>query len=170
MQTRDEVKTALQKAAIVIAAGADPKLVPDGGIRMGYALSGARSADEVCSIVQNPPRIGFGNDPIIARVILTIIRHDRSLRAVAGVRCTRKILECITFDHALDACLYAPAPPGSGTMDWSVESCCRDGVPDVIYGQRIDENTVILWIIGETPTDVARNIIMLSGSTTNTSL
>ena len=168
MQTRQDLQTALQEAASAITAA--PELIPPEGIRMGYALHGARSLDEVCGLVYNPPLTHIETDPAIARVILTIIRHDGCLRSAASLRCTRKILECITDDLALDACRYGAAPPGSGTMDWGVESCCKQDVPDVIYGPRMNQNGAILWMIAETPADVARNIIMLSGCITYTSL
>ena len=182
MQTREEVAQALQEAATLIAAEADPRLIPKKGIRMGYALHGATTRDDVCAVGGNSdtpdtfgtPRIpiqtGFGTDGGAARVLLTIIRHEGSLRSTAAVRCTKEILRCITDDLALDAALYPRAPPGSGTMDWGVESCCRDGVPDVIYGQKTDENDLILWIVAENPANVARNIIMLSGCISYTSL
>ncbi|KAF1079027.1 hypothetical protein MKMG_00036 [Methanogenium sp. MK-MG] len=40
MQTRKEVAAALCEAALIIRK-ADPRLIPDGGISMGYALPGA---------------------------------------------------------------------------------------------------------------------------------
>ncbi|WFN35039.1 hypothetical protein L1S32_02670 [Methanogenium sp. S4BF] len=174
MQTREEVMAALQEAASAIAAGADSQLIPKEGIRMGYAIQGATAQNDVCSkdsrITENPSVIRFGADPVVARVILTIIRHEGCLRSAASVRCTPEILRSITDDLALDACAYGTSPPGSATMDWGVESCCREGVPDIIYGQKMAGNDVILWIIAETPADVARNIIMLSGCISYTSL
>lgn len=171
MQNREEVTGALQEAATLIVAEADSRLIPArGGIRMGYALPGATVVNDVCAvdggIVQpfsSAVTARFGTDAGVARVLLTIIRHEGCLRSVAALRCTPDILHCVTDDLALDACAYPPSPPGSGTMDWGVESCCRDGVPDVIYLRKTERNDPFLWIITETPADVARTIRMLSG-------
>lgn len=174
MQTRDAVIAALQDAACSIAVEADVGLIPEEGIRMGYAVAGAAAPHDVCSvdggIGQQLPVIRFDADSVVARVILTIIRHEGCLRSAASVRCTKEILRCATDDLSLDACAYGPAPPGIGTMDWGVESCCRGGVPDVIYGQKTSGNDIILWIIADTPAEVARNIIKLSGCISYTSL
>jgi predicted fused transcriptional regulator/phosphomethylpyrimidine kinase len=169
MQTRHALQIALEEAAWEIRT-ADPQLIPEGGIRMGYTLPGARAPDDVCSVVYGSPSVSLTADPLVARILLTIIRHDNCLRAAAAVQCTKDILHCLTDDLALTACAYRNGPPGSGTMDWGVEHCCRNGVPDVIYGQNTGDTAVILWIIAETPADVARNIIMLSGCITYTSL
>ncbi len=169
MQTRHELRIALEEAAWETRT-ADPQLIPEGGIRMGYALSRARAPDDVCSVVYDPPAISVTADPAVARILLTIIRHDNRLRAAAAVQCTKEILHCVTDDLALTASAYRNGPPGSGTMDWGVEYCCRNGVPDVIYGQNMGDTATILWIIAETPADVARNIIMLSGCISYTSL
>jgi predicted fused transcriptional regulator/phosphomethylpyrimidine kinase len=170
MQTREGVSEALREAASLIAAEADPRLNPEGGIRMGYALPGAATQNDVCTTDSNTTSVRFGADPGVARAILTIIRHEGCLRSVAAVRCTKEILRCITDDLVLDVSSYSYAPPGSGTMDWGVESCCRAGVPDVIYRQKTAKKEPLLWIVAETPADVARNIIMLSGCISYTSL
>jgi thiamine-phosphate diphosphorylase len=155
--------------AVLTIREVDPHLIPNGGIRVGYALPGATTQNEVCTS-DNATTIRFGADLDVARVILTVIRHDACLRSAAALRCTPDILHCIIDDLALDACAYPPAPPGSGSMDWGVESCCRDDVPDVIYGPKTAKNDPVLWIIAETPADVARNILMLSGCISYTSL
>ena len=178
MQAREEAVASLREAVSSITAEADLRLIPGGGIRMGYALPGATTQNEVCAVeggIEHRDRsfagtLRFGADPGVAKVILTIVRHDACLRSVASLRCTREILRCVTDDLMLDAALYGLAPPGSDIMDWGVESCCRDGVPDVIYGQGTPENGFVLWLIGENPADVARNIIMLSSCISYTSL
>ena len=172
MQTRAEAASLLTEAASRIRSGADARLIPEGGIRMGYALPGATTVADVCAVNGTiPSATQWGRDTDAARVILTVIRHDPSLRTAVSVRCTDEILRCATDDCAFDAIRYpSPAPPGSGTMDWGVESCCRHGVPDCIYGQKTAAGDMVLWIIAETPADGARNLIMLSGCISYTSL
>jgi len=186
MQTRAEVSTLLTEAASRIHAETDPRLIPDHGIILGCALPGATTVSDVCAVnCATPSAVRWGGDadadpnpdpnpntdpgPDIARVILTVIRHDPALRTAVAVRCTEDVLQCATDDCAFDVVCYPTAPPGSGTMDWGIESACRDGVPDGIYGQKTSAGDTVLWIFAETPADGARNLIMLSGCISYTS-
>jgi hydroxymethylpyrimidine/phosphomethylpyrimidine kinase len=47
-------------------------------------------------------------------------------------------------------------------MDWGIASCCEEGVPDVIFrkGAGAKESRIIMF--GESPADVANNIIICS--------
>ena len=51
---------------------------------------------------------------------------------------------------------------GISTMDWGIASCCKEGVPDVIFrkGANAAESRIVL--LGEGPVDVANNIIICS--------
>jgi len=178
MQTRAEVATLLTEAASRIHAETDPRLIPDHGIILGCALPGATTVSDVCAVnCATPSAVRWGGGPDanedadtdIARVILTVIRHDPALRTAVAVRCTEDVLRCATDDCAFDVVCYPTAPPGSGTMDWGIESACRDGVPDGIYGQKTSTGDTVIWIFAETPADGARNLIMLSGCISYTS-
>ncbi|WAI00872.1 thiamine-phosphate synthase family protein [Methanogenium organophilum] len=171
METCSEVASALTEAASRIATEVDLRLITNHGIRMGCTLPRATTGSDVCVVdCVTRPAVRWGEDPDVARVILTVIRHESSLRSVVSVRCTEAVLRYAEDDCAFEAVPYAPSQPGSGTIDWGVESCCRDGVPDIIYGQKSDTDDIMLWIIAETPAEGARNIIMLSGCISYTSL
>jgi hydroxymethylpyrimidine/phosphomethylpyrimidine kinase len=51
---------------------------------------------------------------------------------------------------------------GISSMDWGIASCCKKGIPDVIFrkGASTAESRIILF--GEGPADVANNIIICS--------
>ncbi|WP_062398733.1 thiamine-phosphate synthase family protein [Methanogenium cariaci] len=108
--------------AVLTIREVDPHLIPNGGVSVWVMPSpGATTQNEVCTS-DNATTIRFGADLDVARVILTVIRHDACLRSAAALRCTPDILHCIIDDLALDACAYPPAPPGSGSMDWGGSS------------------------------------------------
>jgi hydroxymethylpyrimidine/phosphomethylpyrimidine kinase len=65
------------------------------------------------------------------------------------------LLEICTFDRAAE-------PPGVKTMDWGVASCCRQGVPDVIYDLGAVGKEAMIRILGENPDGVVKNILKLS--------
>ena len=47
-------------------------------------------------------------------------------------------------------------------MDWGIASCCKDGVPDVIFSEGTGEKESRIILFGEGPADVANNIIICS--------
>ena len=47
-------------------------------------------------------------------------------------------------------------------MDWGVSSCCRDGVPDVIFDRGAPGKEGLIRLFGENPDAVANNIIICS--------
>jgi len=54
-------------------------------------------------------------------------------------------------------------------MDWSIASCCKEGVPDVCYPNQWGDESVFI-IFGEDPVDVSNNIIMISNRILNIEL
>jgi hydroxymethylpyrimidine/phosphomethylpyrimidine kinase len=47
-------------------------------------------------------------------------------------------------------------------MDWGVASCCRSGVPDVIFDRGGMGKEPMIRILGEDPEVIVNNIIKLS--------
>ena len=47
-------------------------------------------------------------------------------------------------------------------MDWGVASCCRDGVPEVIYDRGAAGKEAMVRFMGQEPLEIANKIIMLS--------
>jgi hydroxymethylpyrimidine/phosphomethylpyrimidine kinase len=51
-------------------------------------------------------------------------------------------------------------------MDWGVASCCREGVPDVIYDRGAVGKEPMIRVLGEDPVTIAHNILKLSNRIT----
>jgi hydroxymethylpyrimidine/phosphomethylpyrimidine kinase len=65
------------------------------------------------------------------------------------------LLEICEFDRAREA-------PGVSTMDWGVASCCREGVPDVIFDRGAQGREPLIRILGEEPVSIAQTIVAVS--------
>lgn len=156
----------------------DPRLVPGPGLLLGYALKGARDSSGIAGFRIHSPDTGgqeissagaFGAEPEISRTIITAMRFDPKVRSAAVIRCTKPVyllaenlfFEVATFDAAKE-------PPGISTQDWGVASCCSsEGVPEVIANSSAPGKPAYLRFFGESPEDVATNILMLSNRVIN---
>jgi hydroxymethylpyrimidine/phosphomethylpyrimidine kinase len=98
------------------------------------------------------------------------MRFDPNIRSAASLQCSgavlkvmeRMLLDCQSFEQG-------KSPSGISTMDWSIASCCKEGVPDVCYPNQGGADSVF-FIIGEDPVDVSNNIIMISNRILNIEL
>ncbi len=168
LEERREVLECLRVAAADLAKKVDPRLIPDTGLAFGFALRGSRDETGVAAVTggirQN--RLGaceFSADPAIARIIVTAIKFDPSIRSAAVVRCTPELYR-VAENLFFEVCTFDPArePPGISSMDWGVASCCRDGVPEVIASRSAVEKSALLRFLGANPEDVVTNIVKLS--------
>jgi hydroxymethylpyrimidine/phosphomethylpyrimidine kinase len=173
VQERNEVLYRLDLAVSHLEASMSPLFIPDGGASLVYAVKGARDSDGVAAM---PGRIklrdgkitagrpcAFGADEPCARIILTAMKFNPLMRSTATITFSENILavfqamylECLPVDCTQKAI-------GISTMDWSVASCCNDGVPDVIYDRGGNKKPGIMHIFGEDPVVVTNNIIICS--------
>ncbi|MGA2934993.1 MAG: thiamine-phosphate synthase family protein [Methanomicrobiales archaeon] len=168
-----EVRGRLELAVKILAEGMSPSLVPVTGADIGYALRGARTRNDVAGIEGGIVKMGggvhpsggvtFGAGEVVARVVLTALRTDPAIRSAAVIRyspATIAVLEALL----LEICEFdrAREPPGVSTMDWGVASCCREGVPDVIFDRGAAGREPLIRILGEEPVSVAQTIVAVS--------
>ncbi|MCX6688781.1 MAG: phosphomethylpyrimidine kinase [Methanoregula sp.] len=172
-QERALVLEGLTRAVNSLLQSIDARILPPGGANIGYAITGARDKNGVAAVpggivktddgIRASGSCAFGGNETIARIVLTAMKFDPVMRSAATIRYSKKIipvlesmfLECKVFSRR-------NAPEGLSTMDWGIASCCRDGVPDVIYADDSNEDAAFICIFGEEPVDVTNNIIMLS--------
>ena len=172
-QERSEVLEQLNDVVVLLERSMDARLIPAQGANIAYAINGARDKNGVAAVPGGIVSAGavarasgpcaFGADESIARIVLTAMKFDPVMRSAAILRYSSRVipvledmfLECRSFDPGGE-------PPGVSTMDWGVASCCRDGVPDVIYDRGTLESEPRIRLFGEDSLDVSNNIIMLS--------
>lgn len=170
----DEVIEAVRKAVDRISEFMNPKLIPEVGMNIGYAVPGATSVTDIAAVEGRIVRKGslvfpvgdvkMGASDHVARIILTAMKYDPEMRAAANIRYSKVILKILdemplevrSFDRAGE-------PAGVSTMDWGVASCCsEDDVPDVISDPGAIGKEPMIRILGEDPASVVNNILMLS--------
>jgi predicted fused transcriptional regulator/phosphomethylpyrimidine kinase len=178
---RSDILETLTEVVGLLTRSLDVRLIPTHGAMLGYALRGARDKNGVAAVKggivsgrEKPHAAGpceFGADEDIARIILTAMKFDSGIRSAATLRCSGTVLkvmenlllECRSFEQG-------KAPPGISTMDWSVASCCKEGVPDICYSHKGRGDESVFIIFGEDPIDVSNNIIMISNRILNIEL
>ncbi|WP_342676224.1 thiamine-phosphate synthase family protein [Methanofollis sp. UBA420] len=180
-EERDQVLRALSAAVDLLREGMDPCLVPEVGTNITYALEKAREPGDVVAVRGRIVRLGeavhpvgevaFGASDHVARIVLTAMRYDPRVRAAANIRFAEPILHELE-EMMLDIRYFDrdQEPPGIKTMDWGVASCCKTGVPDVIYDRGASGKEPMIRILGEDPDEVAHNILKLSRRIKNTNL
>jgi hydroxymethylpyrimidine/phosphomethylpyrimidine kinase len=148
-------------------------LVSRTGSEIAYALKGAREPGQVAGVRGRIVRVGdrvqatgesvFGAAGEAAGIVLTAMRFDPMMRSVAIVRCSPEVLSAME-EMFLEICSFdrEKEPAGIQTMDWGVASCCRDGVPEVIYDLGAVGKEAMARFMGQEPIEIANKIIMLS--------
>ncbi len=170
---RTDTLEKLTEAVELLTRSLDVRIIPLNGVMLGYAIRGARDKNGIAAVKggiiseKEKPRsagpVEFGVDEDIARVILTVMKFDPGIRSAATLRCSRNLVNSMeSLFLACNSIRGVGGPPGLNTMDWSVASCCRNGVPDVCFPYRGRGNEPVALLFGEDPIDVTNNIIMIS--------
>ncbi len=170
---RKEVRERLTNALKDLTQYMDPRLIPEVGTNIVYALPRAREIQDVAGVLGRIVRlkesvhpvgeIAFGASDHMARAVLTVMKYDPSVRSMANIRFSVTILH-IVDELMLEICEFdrSKEPPGAQTMDWGVAFCCREAVPDVIFDRGAKGKEAMIRIIGEDPVAVARIIARIS--------
>ena len=171
---KEKVRQELVHAMSRMNDQVSPALFPEGGIRLVYAIQGARSPDDVgCCLIGasgsvdvKPIPISFGVTTCrTVSAILTALRFSPEIRSAADIRYTEDLVS-VCADMLLEICECDPGkiPPGVSTMDWAVAFCSeeKEGVPDVICIKNGETFPGQARIFGENPVMVATNLIKIS--------
>jgi len=171
---RNTVLSTLQTATTRLEQAIHVRLIRPEGVSFGYALRGARDNGSVAAVQDGiTSRAGgkviagpclFGTDEPVVRPILTAMKFNPLVRSAALLQFSDRALMVFQNDLFLDCASLGMASKNQGidTMDWNIASCCKDGVPDVIFRKGASEKESLLLLYGESPADVANNIIICS--------
>jgi Uncharacterized conserved protein len=172
-EEQQRIRERLIEAVNELRQHMDPSLIPEVGTNIVYALPKAREIRDVAGVegrivrmkgaVHPVGEIGFGASDHMARAVLTVMKYDPSTRSMANIRFSETILK-ILDDLMLEVCEFdrSSEPPGIQTMDWGVASCCREGVPDIIFDRGAVGKEAMIRITGENPGAVAGIITRIS--------
>ncbi|MCU0631704.1 MAG: phosphomethylpyrimidine kinase [Methanolinea sp.] len=172
-EVREGVLRELQEGVRKLSLSMDARLIPEVGSNIAYALPGARGPEQVAAVEGRMVRLGrtvhpvgpviFGASDHVARIVLTAMRFDPLVRCAANIRYSAEsvrtleemLFEVCSFDRSAE-------PPGVKTMDWGVASCCKEGVPDVIFDLGAVGKEPMIRLLGENPDAVVKNILKVS--------
>ena len=172
-ELREEVLAGLSAAVEQLTRFMDPGLIPEVGTNLAFALPGARTNDDVAAVqgrvvllegrIHPVGQVAFRASDHVARVVLTAMKFDPAMRSAGNIRYSPQIIE-ILEGMLLEICSFdrEREPPGIRTMDWGVASCCRSGVPDVIFDRGAVGKEPMVRILCENPSDVAAIIMKVS--------
>jgi hydroxymethylpyrimidine/phosphomethylpyrimidine kinase len=172
-QERSGVLARLDFAVCQIQGTANPDILSRGILSIGYAIRGARDVTGIATVsggisfknkkFSSGGQGLFGSDEYIARIILTAMKFDPVVRSAATIPYSVGILEVLE-GMFLECCSFdvSKQPLGTSSMDWGIASCCRDGVPDVIFNRGMCQKAGTIHFFAEDPVAVANNIIICS--------
>ena len=173
-QERTIVLETLGGAMNQLKKNINPLLIPPEGVSFGYAIRGARDRGGIAAVQGRItlPREGsapggepcsFGSDDGIARILLTAMKFNPRVRSAACLAYSPRAKVVLSENLFLETASGDGAgQPGTSSMDWGIASCCKRGVPDVIFFRERDSSGSRIIIFGEEPADVLNNIIMCS--------
>jgi len=170
---REVVLRELEESVRALSLGMAVLLIPEVGSNIAYATPTARDPSQVAAVEGRIVRlsgrahpvgqVSFGASDHVARIVLTAMRFDPQVRCAANIRYSPETVR-ILEEMLLEICSFdrSSEPPGVKTMDWGVASCCRDGVPDVIYDLGSVGKEPMIRLLGENPDAVVKNILKVS--------
>lgn len=163
----------LRLAVAILGDYMNPSLIPEVGMNIVYAASKAKDIQDVAGVagrivrlkgkVHPVGQIEFGASDHMARAVLTAMRFDPSIRSAANIRFSDTVVNILN-ELLFEICEFdrSREPPGIKTMDWGVATCCKEGVPDVIYDRGARGKEAMIRFFGEDPNTVAQKIIKVS--------
>jgi thiamine-phosphate diphosphorylase len=170
---KQAILSELSSALSNLSRFVSPAFIPGSCGDIAFAKAVARDRNDVASIkggitacegllVAGDPVFGEGG--YTAKVLLTAMKFDPLMRSTGIIRCTPELVRKID-ELFFESCCFNPdkEPEGISTMDWGVASCCRRGVPDVVYSTGSARREPIARFFGEDPGEVVNNIIMVTG-------
>jgi hydroxymethylpyrimidine/phosphomethylpyrimidine kinase len=180
---REAVIMALQQA--IAALKSEPRIgaiIPEVSSNLGYAIPFAHAKGDIAAFPGRIVRVrdtiatidvpAFGASQHIASIILTVMRHDPSIRSAMNIRyspaiiqaCKEQRLSILGFDRAKEP-QEVKAEEGH-SLAWGVEDALHraEEVPDVIYDEGGWGKEPMIRILGRDPGEVVRKVIDIKRS------
>jgi len=180
---REAVIMALQQA--IAALKSEPRIgaiIPEVSSNLGYAIPFAHAKGDIAAFPGRIVRVrdtiatidvpAFGASQHIASIILTVMRHDPSIRSAMNIRyspaiiqaCKEQRLSILGFDRVKEP-QEVKAEEGH-SLAWGVEDALHraEEVPDVIYDEGGWGKEPMIRILGRDPGEVVRKVIDIKRS------
>jgi hydroxymethylpyrimidine kinase/phosphomethylpyrimidine kinase len=143
-------------------------LIPEVGCNIAMAVSGASSTVDVAAIEGrivklngSPHAVGcaaFGASSHMARIVLTSMKANGSIRAAMNIRYSQDVLAaCRENGFSIASFSREDEPEGVATMEWGVSDVIskKGRVPDVIYDTGELGKEAMIRLLGKDAIEVA---------------
>jgi hydroxymethylpyrimidine/phosphomethylpyrimidine kinase len=155
-------------------------LVPEVQSNMGMGLTGARTAQDVAAFPGRLIRLRqdmravaapeFGASSHIARIILTVMRHDPNRRAVMNIRYSEKILTACQMLNLTIGSFDRHQEPEEvkiregSSLEWGTQHVIQTmgTVPDIIYDLGDEGKEPMIRVIATDPAQIADRVIRIA--------
>ncbi len=152
-------------------------LIPEVGCNIAMGIPNASLVSDVAAVsgrivkLKGSPHavgcVAFGASSHIARIVLTAMRFDSSMRAAMNIRYSEEALAaCKELGLRIAAFSREDEPEGVSTMEWGVaEAIKKEGrVPDIIYDKGGVGKEAMIRLLGKDAIEVAGKAIDISGA------
>jgi hydroxymethylpyrimidine kinase/phosphomethylpyrimidine kinase len=141
------------------------KYIPEVGTNIGMAIADAENEYDVAAVDGRiiPAREGvhagcvdFGVSSHVARLILTMMKHDKTKRSAINLKYSSELIEaCEELGFTVSSFDRSKEPAGAKTMNWAVREASEVFSPDVIYDLGAVGKEPMVRIFGITAVEVA---------------
>ncbi len=165
---RYQVLRNVEKAVEIIEKNISPELIPEVGCNIAMAVSNASSTRDVAAVQGRIVKLrgashavgcaAFGASSHIARIVLTAMRYDASMRASMNIRYSQETLAaCENIGLKISSFSREDEPEGVATMEWGVGEVIKreGGVPSVIYDTGGVGKEAMIRLLGKDAIEVA---------------
>ena len=139
--------------------------IPEVGTNIGMAIADAKSEHDVAAVDGriiaaregvHAGCVDFGVSSHVARLILTMMKHDKRKRSAINLKYTSELIEaCDELGLTVSSFDRAKEPIGAKTMDWGVREASVVFSPDVVYDLGAVGKEPMVRIFGNTAVEVA---------------
>ena len=174
---RFQVLHNVEEAVGVIEENMVPELIPEVGCNIAMAVTGATSTGDVAAVrgrivrlKGSPHAVGcaaFGASSHVARIVLTAMKADGSMRAAMNIRYSRETLSaCENLGLKISSFSREDEPEDVATMEWGVGEVIRKegGVPDVIFDAGGVGKEAMIRLLGKDAVEVAGRAVEIGGT------
>jgi hydroxymethylpyrimidine kinase/phosphomethylpyrimidine kinase len=173
---RYQVLRKVEEAVKIIEKNMAPELIPEVGCNVAMAIFKASSLQDVAAvrgrIVRHkgaPHAVGcvaFGASSHIARIVLTAMRFDSSMKAAINIRYSKETLSaCENIGFEIASFSRDDEPENVDTMEWGMsEAIERAGgrVPDVIFDTGGVGKEAMIRLLGRDAVEVAGRAVEIA--------
>jgi len=151
------------------------ELIPEVGCNIAMGISNASSIQDVAAVsgrivrLKDTPHpvgcVAFGASSHIARIVLTAMHSDSSMRAAVNIRYSEKALSaCEELGLRISSFKRGDEPEGVSTMEWGVAEAIRSAgmVPDVVYDTGDVGKEAMIRLLGKDALEVAVRALQIS--------